>query len=78
MAIYRCVQGNEEAAATASTVLEDDQLRIRISLPAYKVVYENGCEDVIVRVWSEEEGEMLRQRARARSEDRRKSRWLIP
>ncbi|KAF6754256.1 transcription regulatory protein [Ephemerocybe angulata] len=73
--LRRCMQGNEEGS-TASKILREDHTRVRISLPTYKLVYENGCEDMLVRRWSGEEGEMLRERARARSEDRRRSRWL--
>ncbi|KAJ2917816.1 hypothetical protein MD484_g2589, partial [Candolleomyces efflorescens] len=75
--LRRCAQGNEEGS-TASTILRDDQTRIRISLPTYKLVYEGGCEEVLARRWSGEEGSMLRERARAWNEERRRSRWLSP
>lgn len=75
--IFRCAQGNE-SGSTASTILRDEHTRIRISLPTYKLVYEGGCEDVLVRRWSGAEGEMLRERARAWNEERKRSRWLSP
>ncbi|EAU92595.2 transcription regulatory protein [Coprinopsis cinerea okayama7 len=67
---------NEES--TASTLTRDDQTKIRIGLPSYKLVYESGCEDFISRRWNAEEGAMLRERARASSEDRKRSRFLLP
>lgn len=76
--IYRCMQGNSEEGSTASKVSRGDHTRIRISLPTYKLVYENGCEDYMVRRWTGKEGEMLRERARARGKDRRQSHWLSP
>ena len=40
--IYRCV--NE-----GTGFVKDEGVRIRVSFPSYKLVYEEGCEDVI---WS--------------------------
>ena len=52
----------------------DKHMRIRISLPSYKLVYECGTEDVILRGRCIEEERMLRERSQGREEDRR--RWL--
>jgi paired amphipathic helix protein Sin3a len=52
-------------------------MRVRISLPLYKLVYESGSEDFVCDVRSRDEEDMLRERARERGEERRKSRWLL-
>jgi len=70
MFIYRCVR--EAAEDTAI----DDHMRVRVSLPSYKLVYEAGCEDFIFHRWRNE-GAVLETRAKGRDEERRKSRWLL-
>ncbi|KAL4269176.1 Transcriptional regulatory protein Sin3-like protein [Pleurotus pulmonarius] len=49
---------------------------IRIGLPTYKLMYEFGTEDWLMHVWCAEELATLRERARARHEERKRCRWL--
>jgi paired amphipathic helix protein Sin3a len=67
--IYRTLE-DSTALSTAK------HMRVRISLPSYKIVYESGTEDLVFRSRMREEEEMLRERSQGREEDRRKSRWL--
>jgi len=69
--IISCLRKNEEG--TAPSV--DDHMKIRISAPAYKIVYEAGSEDMVRHEWGQEEEEM-RARARQRDEERKRSIWL--
>jgi hypothetical protein len=69
--IISCLRKNEEG--TAPSV--DDHMKIRISAPAYKIVYEAGSEDMVRHEWGHEEEEM-RARARQRDEERKRSIWL--
>ena len=55
----------------------DKHMRIRISLPSYKLVYECGTEDLILRCRSMEEERMLTERSQMREEERRRSSWLV-
>jgi paired amphipathic helix protein Sin3a len=67
--IYRTME-DSTAWSTAK------HMRVRISLPSYKVVYESGTDDLVLRSRSREEEEMLRERSWGREEERQKSRWL--
>jgi paired amphipathic helix protein Sin3a len=67
--IYRCLR---EAAEDGTAPVVDDHMRVRVSVPSYKLVYEAGCEDFIWR----NEGGILETRAMGRDEERRRSRWL--
>ena len=62
--IYRCV---DEGTA----FVKDERTQIRIGFPSYKLVYEAGCEDVILGTSG------TREQAERREEERRKSRWLM-
>jgi hypothetical protein len=66
--------------AAASTRTEEvpgaayaGEARVRISLPGYKLVYENGCEEML---WRGKLEEGLRERATARGEERRRCKLL--
>jgi len=72
MCINRCVRVAEEGTAPSM----EGRMRIRVSVPAYKLVYEQGSEEVLVHRW-EKEAETMIQRARTREEERRKSQWLL-
>lgn len=50
-------------------------LKIRVDLRTYKLVYEAGGEESIWREMDKEE-EVIRERARVREEERRKSQWV--
>jgi hypothetical protein len=69
-AIISCLR-NEEG--TAPSV--DDHMKIRLTAPAYKMVYEAGSEDIVRHEWGQD-GEEMRVRARQRDEERRRSHWL--
>ncbi|KAG5220956.1 Transcriptional regulatory protein [Salix suchowensis] len=45
-------------------------------LPTYKLMYEFGTEDCLVHAWCAEEQATLRERARARHEERKRCHWL--
>jgi paired amphipathic helix protein Sin3a len=47
-------------------------MAIRISFGTYKLFYEARSEDFLWRKWESEEGEKLKERARAREDERRK------
>ena len=51
--------------------VKDERTQIRISFPSYKLVYEAGCEDMILGTSG------MREQAERREEERRRSRWLI-
>ncbi|KAF9567836.1 hypothetical protein CPC08DRAFT_680594 [Agrocybe pediades] len=70
--LRRCVRVAEEGTAPSI----EGRMRIRVSVPAYKLVYERGSEETIVHRW-EKEGEDLGERARRREEERRKTQWLV-
>ncbi|KAG0702743.1 hypothetical protein DFH29DRAFT_920208 [Suillus ampliporus] len=53
-----------------------DAMSIRVSLGTYKIFYESSAEDVYVRWRSRDEEKELRERAKAREEDRKRSRLL--
>ncbi|KAH7886015.1 hypothetical protein F5I97DRAFT_1877064 [Phlebopus sp. FC_14] len=53
-----------------------NDMSIRISLGTYKLFYEAGTEDVLVQRRSAEEERELRERVRARNEERKRCRWL--
>lgn len=81
----------EEGANTAGAAVEDlgggagagadarreETLAVRVSLGTYKLFYESGTEDTFWRVHSRSTLEVLRERAQARDEDRRRSGFLI-
>ncbi|KDR85669.1 hypothetical protein GALMADRAFT_234672 [Galerina marginata CBS 339.88] len=69
--LRRCVRVAEEG--TAPSV--EDRMKIRVSVPTYKLVFEGGCEDMIWHDWGKEGEEMLG-RAQVREEERRRSPWL--
>ena len=52
-------------------------MRIRVSVPSYKLVYEQGSEEMIWRALPGREIEMLKMQARAREEERRRSVFLM-
>ncbi|KXN88887.1 Paired amphipathic helix protein pst1 [Leucoagaricus sp. SymC.cos] len=54
---------------------EESWMKIRVDLRTYKLVYEAGGEEVVWRGTDREEEE-LRERARVREEERRKSQWV--
>jgi paired amphipathic helix protein Sin3a len=51
-------------------------MTIRMSLGTYRLFYEGGSEDFLFRRWGKEEHELLCERARAKHDERRKSRWV--
>lgn len=71
--IFRCLR---DAAEGSTALFIDDHMKVRVSLPSYKLVYEAGCEDFIFHRWRNE-GVILETRAKGRDEERRKSRWLL-
>ncbi|KAH0838111.1 hypothetical protein J3R83DRAFT_6357 [Lanmaoa asiatica] len=52
------------------------EMRIRISLRTYKLLYEAGSEDAFIRLRSREEEKEVEERARKRNEERRRCRLL--
>lgn len=52
------------------------RLGVRVSLGSYKLFYEAGQEDFVFHARSASEQATLTARALARSEERRRSRWL--
>lgn len=54
----------------------ESRLCIRVSLGTYRLFYEAGKEDVVLPKRRPGEEATLAARARARSEERRRSRWL--
>lgn len=54
--------------------VKDERGKIRVSFPSYKLVYEAGCEDVILGKtdYSGMEGQVEK-----RKQERRRSRWLV-
>ena len=70
-AIYRNLhEGGEEPGD--GVVREDRDLGIQIQQSTYKIMYERGREDVLWRRRGAEQAEMLRQRAVAREDERRR------
>lgn len=51
-------------------------MRVRISLGTYKLMYEAGSEDGMVRRRSREEERVVEERVRRRNEERRRCRLL--
>lgn len=74
MSIFRSVRSAEGVQGTASWTRRN--LGIRIGLPSYKIVYEYGTEDFEWGRMTTEERVVLEERARARAEERKRSRWL--
>jgi len=70
--LRRCVRVAE--GNTASN--RESTMKIRVDLRTYKLVYEAGGEEVMLRGAGKEE-EVLRERARVREEERRKSQWVV-
>ena len=64
---YRCVNEN-------TAFVKDERGKIRVSFPSYKLVYEEGCEDVI---WGKTDYTGLEGKAEKRKQERRRSRWLV-
>ncbi|KDQ63138.1 hypothetical protein JAAARDRAFT_119201 [Jaapia argillacea MUCL 33604] len=58
-------------------IVAENGVAMRISLGTYKVFYESGTEDFMRREGGAEEVRMLRERAAARHEERKRSRWLF-
>ena len=71
--IGRCVQAPDGAGGRCE---ESEHLKIRVSVPSYKLVYEHGSEEMIWRVRGRREEEGLRIQADARAEKRRKCIFL--
>ena len=69
--IFRCLR------VAGETLFMEDHMKVRVSVPSYKLVYEAGCEDFIWHRWRKEVGE-LETRAKGREEERRKLRLLCP
>lgn len=69
--IFRC--GRLAEGNTAPN--RESTMKIRVDVRTYKLVYEAGGEDVVWRGVGKEE-EVLRERARVREEERRKSQWV--
>lgn len=67
--INRCVRTSEGIAS-----IGEDNMRIRIHPPTYKLVYEAGSEDFIWHDWDNDEEMIVR--ARLRDEERRRSHWI--
>ncbi|KAF8079008.1 histone deacetylase complex, SIN3 component [Lyophyllum atratum] len=53
------------------------QMKVRVGLPSYKLVYESGTEDVALRTRGAGEEQQLVMRALGREEERRKSVYLL-
>lgn len=60
---------------TASQV--EERLKIRISLPTYKLVYEAAGEDIVWHRWQKKDEDEMLERARVREEERRRCRLLV-
>ncbi|KAG6849975.1 hypothetical protein H0H93_002977 [Arthromyces matolae] len=67
--LRRCVTSED-----ASTALVK-HMKIRVGLPTYKLVYESGSEDVVLRRRNFVEEQKLLSRAQGKEEERRKSEW---
>lgn len=65
--IYR----NVRVAAEGTAPLVEDHMKVRINIPSYKLVYEEGCEDLVWYRWDKDTEEM-QNRARLREEERRR------
>ncbi|KAA1467807.1 hypothetical protein DENSPDRAFT_770847 [Dentipellis sp. KUC8613] len=76
--VKRCVHltPEDDDAAGASTVVVEGGLGVRVSLGSYKLFFEGESEESIWRERSAAELGALRERARAREEERRRSVWL--
>lgn len=70
VAIYRSIRVDENTAPGTK------HMKIRVSLPSYKLVYERGSEEVMWRRRGGAEEAELRVRAQGREEERRKSIFL--
>jgi len=62
---------------TQTTALMESNMTVRVSLGTYRLFFEGGSEDFILRRWGKDDGEVLEERAKAKQEERRKSRWLL-
>jgi hypothetical protein len=74
LSIFRCLQGPDGPASSRE---EGELLKIRVSLPSYKLVYEHGTEEMMWRVRGRKEEEGLKVQAQARAEKRRKCLYLV-
>lgn len=70
--IYRSVRLGEGNTALG----KESPMKIRIDLRTYKLVYEAGSEELVLRGVDKDE-EVLQERARVREEERRKSQWIV-
>lgn len=61
--------------STASMV--EERLKIRMSLPKYKLVYEAAGEDMLWHRWQKKDEDEMLERARARDEERRRCKLLV-
>ena len=52
-------------------------MAVRISFGTYRIFWEAGSEDTIWRRWDDAEYDNLTERAKARSEERAKCKWLL-
>lgn len=57
----------------AAALVKDERTKIRVSFPSYKLVYEEGCEDMI---WGTHKPDLVEQ-AEKREQERRRSHWLV-
>lgn len=63
-------------AEEGTAPLTEEGMKIRVSLPTYKLLYEEGSEDMVWHDWGRDREDMVA-RARLREEERRKSRFLL-
>ena len=59
-----------------STSVTEGRLSVRASLASYKLFYAAESEDVFIRRTGSERESVLRARALAREEERRRTKWL--
>ncbi len=59
-----------------STSVTEGRLSVAVSLGTYKLFYAADSEDVFIRRTSSERESVLRARALAREEERRRTKWL--
>ena len=71
-AIYRNVQLGDAEEGKGSVVREQREMGVQIQPLTYKIMYERGREDVLWRRRGDEEMGVLRERAVAREEERRR------
>lgn len=70
--IYFC-----RCITTEETPFTRNDIGVQVSLGTFKLFFEAGSEDVLLRERSEDVQNMLNERALARHEERKKSPWLL-